>query len=61
MNTPETIRETPQSPLDWFCANCGRDYPSLNIHGRCTVCDSNQVSQTAKPKETASSRFAAML
>jgi len=47
INTPDTIRETKRSPLDWFCANCVRDYPSLNAHGRCPSCDSNSVKQFA--------------
>lgn len=51
INTPETIRETPQSPLDWYCANCLRSHPSLNIHGRCPVCDSKQVTNQNTKEE----------
>jgi len=53
INTAEVIRETPQSPLDWYCANCLRDHASLNEHGRCPLCDSNAVRLFAiKPKPT---------
>jgi len=45
INTAEVIRETPQSPLDWYCANCLRDHASLNEHGRCPQCNSNAVRQ----------------
>jgi len=51
INTPDTIRETKRSPLDWFCANCVRDHATLNKHGRCPSCDSNQVTQS-QAKET---------